>query len=77
MSKPRHVGAIDIGSNGIRLLVGTLGSATQALMPLIAHDLLKGGASLFGVLLGCTGVGAVAGAMSIAWLRTLPVRWNA
>lgn len=51
------------------LLVGTLGSATQALMPLIAHDLLRGDATLFGLLLGCTGVGAVAGAMSIAWLR--------
>jgi MFS family permease len=51
------------------LLVGLIGSATQAMMPLIAHELLKGGATLYGVLLGCTGVGAVVGAMSIGWIR--------
>jgi MFS family permease len=51
------------------LLVGSIGSTINALMPLIAHDLLHGQAELFGILLGCYGVGAVLGALTIAPLR--------
>ena len=42
-------------------LTSFLGSALQALMPLIARDLLGGDAKIFGILLGCFGVGAVSG----------------
>lgn len=38
-------------------------SAYWALLPLITHELLKGGASLYGILLGSVGAGAVSGAM--------------
>lgn len=51
------------------LLTGLLGSSTYALLPLIAHDLLHGEAALFGILLGCYGIGAVFGAFSIASIR--------
>jgi predicted MFS family arabinose efflux permease len=46
------------------------GSAYWALLPLVAHEQLQGGASLFGRLVGCVGLGAVAGAL------ILP-RWRA
>lgn len=36
-----------------------------ALAPLIARDLLKGNASTYGLLLGCTGIGAVAGGLHV------------
>lgn len=38
-----------------------LGAALQALLPLVARDLLQGDAKTFGLLLGCFGVGAVSG----------------
>lgn len=41
----------------------------QALLPLVARDLLGGGALTFGVLLGCFGLGAVAGAIVSTRLR--------
>ena len=34
-------------------------------MPLVARDLLRGNASTYGLLLGCTGVGAVVGALLV------------
>lgn len=48
---------------------GLLGSALWALMPLIARDLIGGGAVTYGVLLGAFGGGAVIGALTIAPLR--------
>jgi predicted MFS family arabinose efflux permease len=46
------------------------GSCYWALLPLIARQQLQGGAGLFGVMVGCIGVGAVCGAL------LLP-RWRA
>jgi MFS family permease len=43
--------------------------AVPALMPIVARDLLGGGAATFGVLLGGFGVGAMLGALSSAALR--------
>ena len=40
-----------------------------ALLPLVARDLLQGGAVTFGVTLGCFGVGAVAGGLMNARIR--------
>lgn len=51
------------------LLLALTGAATQALMPLVAHDLLRGGAGLYGLLLGCFGMGAVTGAVSLARIK--------
>ena len=55
------------------LLRGTIfglgGSAILALMPLVARDLVAGGAQTYGLLLGGFGAGAVLGAMSTARLR--------
>ena len=44
---------------------GLAGAAAAALVPLVARDLLKGNASTYGLLLGCTGVGAVIGALLV------------
>lgn len=51
------------------LLFGIIGSATPALMPLLARDLLGGGASLYGVMLGAFGLGAVIGALNVSTVR--------
>ena len=48
---------------------GLAGSSTAALMPLVARDLLGGNASVFGLLLGASGVGAVVGAFTVATVR--------
>lgn len=45
-------------------------ASAVALAPLVARDLLKGNASTYGLLLGCTGVGAVAGALHINKVKT-------
>ena len=50
-------------------LFGLSAIAVQALLPLIARDLLGGGASMYGFLLGFFGLGAVGGAFSNAKLR--------
>jgi MFS family permease len=42
---------------------GLAGSAVQALMPLVARDLVGGGPVTFGLLLGAFGVGAVGGGL--------------
>jgi len=47
-------------------LFGLAGATATALAPLIAKFLLGGDASIFGVLLGASGVGAVIGALSIS-----------
>jgi predicted MFS family arabinose efflux permease len=49
------------------------GSCYWALLPLVAHDHLQGGARLFGVLVACIGVGAVAAAFVLPTLRS---RWG-
>lgn len=52
-------------------LFGLAASALPAMMPLIARDLVAGGAMTYGVLLGAFGVGAVIGATSVTRLRYL------
>ena len=44
-------------------------SAYWALLPLVAHDRISGGAGLYGVLLGTIGAGALAGAFALPWLK--------
>lgn len=51
------------------LLTGVAASATTALMPLIAKNLLGGGAVTFGLLSGTFGIGAVLGALANRHLR--------
>jgi MFS family permease len=51
------------------LATGTAGGSISALMPLVARDLLHGGAQTFGMLLGAFGMGAVIGALNISRLR--------
>ncbi|MET0372556.1 MAG: MFS transporter [Sphingobium sp.] len=48
---------------------GTASAAATAVMPLVARDLLHGGALVFGVLSGAFGVGAVGGAVATRRLR--------
>jgi len=50
-------------------LFGFAAVAVQALLPLIARDLLGGGASMYGFLLGFFGIGAVLGALSNSRIR--------
>jgi MFS family permease len=51
------------------LITGIIGGSISALMPLIARDLLHGGAQLYGIMLGAFGVGAVIGALNIGAVR--------
>jgi MFS family permease len=48
---------------------GLAGAAASALVPLVARDLLKGNASTYGLLLGCSGLGAVVGALLVSKAR--------
>jgi MFS family permease len=50
-------------------LTGLAGGCVPALMPLMARDVLTGGASTYGFLLGAYGVGSVLGAAQVAKLR--------
>ena len=50
-------------------LFGMVGATGSALAPLIAKDLLGGDASIFGVLLGASGAGAVVGAFLVGWFH--------
>ena len=54
---------------GRTVLAGVSGGVIPALMPLISRDLLQGGATAFGFLLGAYGIGAVLGALALARLR--------
>jgi MFS family permease len=45
--------------------IGLAGGAISSLMPLVARDMLDGGAATYGILLGAFGIGAVAGALLI------------
>ena len=51
------------------LVTGIIGGSVSALMPLVARDLLHGGAQTYGIMLGAFGVGAVIGALNIAEVR--------
>jgi predicted MFS family arabinose efflux permease len=51
-------------------LFGMVGATASALAPLIAKDLLGGDASIFGILLGASGAGAVVGAFLVGWFHT-------
>ncbi|MFT2568422.1 MFS transporter, partial [Escherichia coli] len=51
------------------LVMGLIGGAIMALMPLVARDLLHGGAQTYGIMLGAFGMGAVVGALNIHELR--------
>ena len=51
------------------LLISLAATSASALMPLIAHELLGGEAGLYGILLGCFGIGAVIGALLLPRLK--------
>src|SRR5580698_9435286 len=51
------------------LVTGVIGGSVSALMPLVARDLLHGGAQTYGIMLGAFGLGAVIGALNIAEVR--------
>src|ERR1700754_4019298 len=50
-------------------VTGLIGGSLSALMPLVARDLLHGGAQTYGIMLGAFGMGAVLGALNIAEVR--------
>jgi MFS family permease len=54
---------------GRTLVTGIAGGSVSALMPIVARDLLHGGAQTYGVMLGTFGMGAVIGAINISTLR--------
>jgi len=64
-----------INSPSIRIVLGrTLatgigGGSVAALLPLVARDLLHGGAQTYGIMLGAFGLGAVIGALNLSRLR--------
>jgi len=51
------------------LITGIAGGSVSALMPLVARDLLHGGAQTYGIMLGAFGMGAVIGALNIGEMR--------
>lgn len=51
------------------LMTGLAGGSVAALLPLVARDLLHGGAQLFGLLLGSFGIGSIVGALNVGRLR--------
>ncbi|MGA2291147.1 MFS transporter [Bradyrhizobium sp.] len=51
------------------LTTGVIGGSVSALMPLVARDLLHGGAQTYGIMLGAFGMGAVIGALNITEMR--------
>ena len=50
-------------------IAGFAAASVTALMPLVARDLLNGGALTYGMMLGAFGVGAVAGALCVSSVR--------
>lgn len=50
-------------------VTGLIGGSISALMPLVARDLLHGGAQTYGIMLGAFGMGAVVGALNIGEVR--------
>lgn len=51
------------------MVTGIIGGSVSALMPLVARDLLHGGAQTYGIMLGAFGMGAVVGALNISEIR--------
>lgn len=51
------------------MFMGVIGGAIIALMPLVARDLLHGGAQTYGIMLSAFGLGAVIGALKITEVR--------
>lgn len=51
------------------MVTGLVGGAITALMPLVARDLLHGGALTYGMMLGAFGLGALIGALCITEVR--------
>lgn len=51
------------------MLMCVAGAAAQALLPLVARNLLGGGAQTYGLLLGCFGAGAVIAGINVAAVR--------
>ncbi|MFB6465041.1 MFS transporter [Bradyrhizobium tunisiense] len=51
------------------MVTGVIGGAIIALMPIVARDLLHGGAQTYGLLLSAFGLGAVIGALYIPEMR--------
>ncbi|RXH29745.1 MFS transporter [Bradyrhizobium nanningense] len=51
------------------MVIGVIGGAIIALMPLVTRDLLHGGAQTYGMMLSAFGLGAVIGALNITELR--------
>src|SRR6476659_8677320 len=51
------------------LVTGLIGGSISALMPLVARDLLHGGAQTYGIMLGAFGMGAAIGALNIGHVR--------
>src|SRR5690606_12983502 len=47
-----------------------MASSVWALLPLVARDLLGGGAGFYGMLLGAVGLGAIGGALILPRLRS-------
>lgn len=47
------------------MAMGVIGGSVTGLLPLVARDLLNGGAQTYGVILGAVGLGAVIGALGI------------
>jgi MFS family permease len=50
-------------------VTGLIGGSIMALMPLVARDLLHGGAQTYGIILGAFGMGAIIGALNIGEIR--------
>lgn len=62
----------DIGKVLARSAVfGFTAGAVLALLPLVARDLVKGGALTYGIMLGAFGIGAVGGALTSVRIRQL------
>lgn len=51
------------------MVTGVIGGAITALMPLVARDLLHGGAGTYGIMLSAFGLGALIGAFKIPEIR--------
>ncbi|MGR4932758.1 MFS transporter [Bradyrhizobium sp. CAR08] len=51
------------------MITGVLGGAIIALMPLVARELLNGGAEIYGMILSAFGFGAVIGALNLTKVR--------
>ena len=52
-------------------LISLMGMPYAVLMPIFAHQILGGGAEELGLLMGATGVGALAGALSLTFRKSI------